>query len=500
MFCSVCYGIHFPTWHFVYHGTFHNSSSRFLLDLPDDWQPLQVGYQHEEGRRRDHHDVTGGGGGGGGGSGGFGSGESNPSPLDVHTAYVCFSSRNCQNLNMLDRPEHAQAEAARITSSRQSEPINDLPLFRENRIPDIEAVMSVCPVSAGAAAMLLAMSGGVDDAVAVYMENPDPATIMTVCCVSVDVARTLLAAYGSADEAIERHLENPDRSTVMTVCSVSADAASSLLVKFGSADEAIERHLENPDPATIMTVCSVSSAVASVLLATYGSADEAIERHLENPDRSTVMTACLVPADVASTLVATHGSAHEAIAFHSENPGYLDLVFAPHVPFAQRQRVFAYNLSVTDHFTRKLLHLALGPDGLPLSPPQHRAQIMRPLRLVKASWGFFLNLPGMRRRPGQQLPPHDCSYTVAEYSSVELLRCMFGCVGYVSRRLTAAAQESWGVLRWGCEKWVMDRVIRGRAGNVQVRWHRQRRACCSWLVVGVYVWAACLTPAAENSD
>lgn len=327
-FCSGIYGI------------FRNSCSRFLLDLPHDWQPPQVG-QHEEGGRRDHH--SSGDGGGGGSSGGLGNGESNPSRLDA------------------------------------------------------------------------------------------------------------------------------DRSTVMTVCSVSADAAVWLLGKYGSAGEAIEGHLANPDPATVMTVCFVSSAVASVLLATYGSADDAIERHLENPDRSTVMTSCMVSADVASTLLATHGSADEAIAFHSENPRYLDFVFAPHVSFAQRQRVFAYNLSVTDHFTRKLLYLALGPDGLPLSPAKHRAQIVRPLPLVKASWFFFLNTLGMKRRSGQQPqpPPHDCSYTIAEYSSVELLRCMFGCVGYISRRLTAAAGGTG--MRWGSEKWVVDRVIRGRSGNVQVQ-------------------------------
>ena len=269
------------------------------------------------------------------------------------------------------------------------------------------------------------------------------------------------------DQHLAQEMHIADQQAVMSLCSVSADAAAMLLATSGSVEQAVAVYFENPDPATVMTACSVSADVARMLLSTSTTAHEAIERHLENPDRSTVMTACLVPADVASTLVATHGSAHEAIAFHSENPGYLDLVFAPHVPFAQRQRVFAYNLSVTDHFTRKLLYLALGPDGLPLSPAKHRAQIVRPLPLVKASWFFFLNTLGMKRCSGQQPPPHDCSYTIAEYSSDELLRCMFGCVGYISRRLTAAAGGTW--MRWGCEKWVVDRVIRGRSGNVQVQ-------------------------------
>ena len=181
------------------------------------------------------------------------------------------------------------------------------------------------------------------------------------------------------------------------------------------------------------------------------------------------MTACCVSAAVASKLLAAHGSADAAIAFHCENPDHLNLVFAPHVPLALRQRVFAYDLSVADHFTGKLLCLALGPDGLPLTPAQHLAHILRPLQLVKAAQFFFLNSSGMRRFWQQHPLRLDHRYMSAEFSSVELLRSMFGCAGIMCRRLTASPwNEGW-------EGLVMDRVMRGRFGKVQVR--RQRRAC-----------------------
>jgi hypothetical protein len=63
-------------------------------------------------------------------------------------------------------------------------------------------------------------------------------------------------------------------------------------------------------------------------------------------------------------------------------------------------------LSFPDHLTGRRVLLALVADGKLESPAQLRAQIMRPLELMKAAeWFFAPRSPGMKRHREEPLPP-----------------------------------------------------------------------------------------------
>ena len=129
------------------------------------------------------------------------------------------------------------------------------------------------------------------------------------------------------------------------------------------------------------------------------------------------------------------------------------------------------HLSWTNHFICKPVSLAIGADGMPLSPAEQRARIMRPLELVKAVPRFFaLYSPGAgsKRRRQEPLPP--LGFTFAEYPPSVPLRIMFGCVAFLCPRLAAAPRDM-GVsaaLSWRWAERVIDRVTRGHARRVQV--------------------------------
>ena len=134
-------------------------------------------------------------------------------------------------------------------------------------------------------------------------------------------------------------------------------------------------------------------------------------------------------------------------------------------------------LSWTDHFLGKPASLSLGADGNPLSPVQQRAQIERPLQLVKAALWFFAQgwpATGSKRHRRESLPL--LGHMSAEYSACAPSRVMFGCVATACTRLTTAPRNmrvADGTTRC-CAGWVMDRVARGHVRRVQV-W-LQRRA------------------------
>ena len=123
--------------------------------------------------------------------------------------------------------------------------------------------------------------------------------------------------------------------------------------------------------------------------------------------------------------------------------------------------------------------LALGSAENPLSPAEQRAQILRPLELVKAvPWFFALRLPdaGSKRYRQESRPPLGCMS--AEYPPCVPARVMFGFVAIacprlvaVPRKKRAADRTTW---RWaGC---VMDRVVRGLVCKLQVRLRALARA------------------------
>ena len=153
-----------------------------------------------------------------------------------------------------------------------------------------------------------------------------------------------------------------------------------------------------------------------------------------------------------------------------------------------------------DHLTGRLVIVA--PGGILPSSKQLRAQIKRPLELIKHhKWFFALQSPGMKRHLEDPPPPLD--YMLTEFLPCVPVRVMCGCVATACRRLTTAPAGMYVFCRttWRWAGWIMERVMRGRVRRVQVR--LQRSACCAVLcaalVVPVLACAVCLTRAAENA-
>jgi len=135
-------------------------------------------------------------------------------------------------------------------------------------------------------------------------------------------------------------------------------------------------------------------------------------------------------------------------------------------------------LVFTDHLIDRRVSLALLLHANLLSPAQLRAQIQRPLELMKASaWFFARQSPDIKRRRDQEEPPPPLGYMLAEFSPCVPVRVMFGCVSTACRRLVPAPAGMFVFYRttdfW--ERSIMERVTRGRVKKVQVR--LQLRAC-----------------------
>ena len=132
-------------------------------------------------------------------------------------------------------------------------------------------------------------------------------------------------------------------------------------------------------------------------------------------------------------------------------------------------------LVFTDSLTGRPVSLALG--GLLLSPAQLRAQIKRPLELIKAEARFFAQrLPRCKHRRQEALPLLGPIF--AEYPPCVPVRLMLPCVAFACQRLvTAPADMYMAHMSWSWAEMVMERVTRGRVKKVQVL--LQRRACCA---------------------
>ena len=90
-----------------------------------------------------------------------------------------------------------------------------------------------------------------------------------------------------------------------------------------------------------------------------------------------------------------------------------------------------------DCLTGRLVSLVIVSDGKLQSPKQLRAQIMRPLELMKASAYFFARQsPGMKRHREEPLPP--LGYMLTKFSPCVPVRVMCGCVATACRRLATA--------------------------------------------------------------
>jgi large subunit ribosomal protein L40e len=152
--------------------------------------------------------------------------------------------------------------------------------------------------------------------------------------------------------------------------------------------------------------------------------------------------------------------------------------------------------NVLDCLAGRRVLLALVPDGILQSPKLLRAQIKRPLELIKRQKWFFAH-----HRRQQALPPFGC--VVAECSPCGRVRLMLHCVAFACQRLvTAPADMHMAHMSWSWAEVVMERVTRGRVKRVQVR--LQRRECCAVLCAAlvrlVLVCAVCLTRAVGNAD
>jgi hypothetical protein len=144
-------------------------------------------------------------------------------------------------------------------------------------------------------------------------------------------------------------------------------------------------------------------------------------------------------------------------------------------------------LSFTDELTDTPVSLALVADGKLQSPAQLRAQIMRPLQLIKTEARLF----SQRLHCRQAALPLESIF--AEYRACGRVRLMFRFMAVVCQRLATATADMHMAYRkaWGWAELVMERVTRGRVRRVQVL-----RAA---LVVPLRACAVCLTRAAANA-
>jgi hypothetical protein len=129
-----------------------------------------------------------------------------------------------------------------------------------------------------------------------------------------------------------------------------------------------------------------------------------------------------------------------------------------------------------DRLTGRSVSLALVTDGKLRTPAELRAQIKRPLELIKASAWIFAQLSPLCKCHRQEaLPP--LGFMAAEYSVSLPVRVMCGCVATACRRLATAPAVVHVMYRttgrWAV--WIMERVTWGRVKKVQVL--LQRRAC-----------------------
>jgi hypothetical protein len=139
-------------------------------------------------------------------------------------------------------------------------------------------------------------------------------------------------------------------------------------------------------------------------------------------------------------------------------------------------------------------------DGKLQSPAQLRAQIKRPLELMKAAaWFFAQQSPGIKRQ--REAPPPPLGHMLTEVSPCVPVRVMCGWVATACHRL-ATAPAGMHVFyrtagRWAA--WTMERVTQGRARGVQVRLQRRAAVPCAARFVPVLACVVCLTHAAENA-
>ena len=154
--------------------------------------------------------------------------------------------------------------------------------------------------------------------------------------------------------------------------------------------------------------------------------------------------------------------------------------------FSKSSSASSVCLSFPDRLTGRPVSLDLVDDGKLQSPAQLRAQIMRPLKLIKCQKWFFSH----HRRP-PALPP--LGPVVAECSPCGRVRLILPCVAFACRRL-ATAPADMAYRSWSWAEMVMERVTRGRVKKVQVR----RAVLCAALVVPVLACAVCLMRAAGN--
>jgi hypothetical protein len=134
-------------------------------------------------------------------------------------------------------------------------------------------------------------------------------------------------------------------------------------------------------------------------------------------------------------------------------------------------------LSFTDHFIGRRVSLCTDAEGYPLPPAGQRAQIKRPLELMKAAaWFFERRSPGIKRH--REEPPMPLGHMLTEFPPSVPVRLMFGCVATACRRLATAPASMKVFYRtmWRWAGWIMERATRCRGSRVQVR--LQRRASC----------------------
>ncbi len=161
------------------------------------------------------------------------------------------------------------------------------------------------------------------------------------------------------------------------------------------------------------------------------------------------------------------------------------LSFESPIPLSSSSSDSSNFLSITDRLTGNRVSLALVADGKLQSPAQLRAQIMRPLELIKTdAWLLAQRSPRCKHRRHAALPPIASIFGAHRACQCGRVRLMFPYAAFVCQRLAtapASVHTAFSLRMWSWAAWIMERVTRGRVRRLRLQVLLQRRACCAVL-------------------
>jgi hypothetical protein len=152
-------------------------------------------------------------------------------------------------------------------------------------------------------------------------------------------------------------------------------------------------------------------------------------------------------------------------------------VYLVHKECANSGKVQPHLGSVTNYFSGKKLAFIFNADGSCPTPAEQRAQIARPLKLIRAALFVLMKRSPYNQLPGHALlsahpapPVHACS--AIHWLPCEIIRVMSGCtVSACHRLMTAPLSFNAYIKRTKrrLEVCVMARIVNGLVFKLQVR-------------------------------